>query len=109
MLGSNYKATVSTQTGYTINSVIVKVGETIVQSGTNTTINLTNILGDVEITATATLNNYTINYVNIIDSDCVESTNTSRSIDHGLTYTTTIHKKEGYATLGPGSVTVGGV
>lgn len=109
LLGSNYKATVSTQTGYTINSVIVKVGETIVQSGTNTTINLTNILGDVEITATATLNNYTIDYVNIIDSDCVESTNTSRSIDHGLTYTTTIRKKEGYATLGPGSVTVGGV
>ena len=109
LLGSDYKATVSTQTGYTITSVIVKVGETIVQSGTNTTINLTNILGDVEITAVATLNNYTINYVNIIDSDCVESTNTSRSIDHGLTYTTTIRKKEGYATLGPGSVTVGGV
>ena len=109
LLGSDYKATISAQTGYTITSVIVKVGETIVQSGTNTTINLTNILGDVEITAVATLNNYTINYVNIIDSDCVESTNTSRSIDHGLTYTTTIRKKEGYATLGPGSVTVGGV
>ena len=109
LLGSNYKATVTADANYVLDSVVVKVGGQTVQSGTNANIDLNNILGDVEITAVATLNNYTIDYVNIIDSDCVESTNTSRSIDHGLTYTTTIRKKEGYATLGPGSVTVGGV
>lgn len=80
----------------------------VAHTDTAASISLNNILGDVIIVAEAELNTHTIDYSNI-ESTCVKSSNTATEITHGETYVTTLSKKEGYATLGAGNVTVGGV
>ena len=107
LLGSNYKATVVANTNYKLTNVTVN-GTAVTHSDTTATINLDNILGDVIIVAEAELNKHAIDYREV-QSECVTSSNTATEITHGETYVTTLSKKEGYATLGAGRVTVGGV
>ena len=109
LLGSSYSATVSVAPGYVLQSVTVTMGGTVVpgyNASTNPNIQIDSVLGDIVITAVAQLITYNIAYN--ITPTCVESTNTTPTIQHGQNYSTTLQPLTGYQNIGAGNVTVGG-
>lgn len=109
LLGSSYSATVSVAPGYVLQSVTVTMGGIVVpgyNASTNPNIQIDSVLGDIVITAVAQLITYNIAYN--ITPTCVESTNTTPTIQHGQNYSTTLQPLTGYQNIGAGNVTVGG-
>lgn len=91
--GTSYTATLIPDTGYSINSVVVKmnnvdVTNTVYSSGN---INIPNVTGNIEITAIATANSVTVTY-NLTNVDSSNSATTS-TIDSSYTTTLSANKK----------------
>lgn len=108
--GSSYSATLSPSGGYEISTVTVTMGESDVTSSvySNGSINITNVTGNIIITATAIessteATSYTItkNLTNVTIN------NSLSSINEGSSYSAILTANSGYA-LGTVTVTMGG-
>lgn len=108
--GSSYSATLSSSSGYEISTVTVTMGGTDITSSvySNGNINITNVTGNIVITATAIessteVTSYTItkNLTNIAIN------NSLSSINEGSSYSAILTANSGY-TLGTVTVTMGG-
>ena len=108
--GSSYSATLSSSSGYEISTVTVTMGGIDVTSSvySNGNINITNVTGNIIITATAIessteVTSYTItkNLTNVTIN------NSLSSINEGSSYSATLTANSGY-TLGTVTVTMGG-
>ena len=94
--GSSYVATITAQTGYTLNSVTCTMGGT-TQTVSDGRINISSVTGDIVITATATKNavvdgEHVVTY-NLLNCD---TSQTVESVKSGSAYSTTITPKSGY-------------
>lgn len=107
--GSSYSATLSPSGGYEISTVTVTMGGIDVTSSvySNGSVNITNVTGNIVITATATessteVTSYTItkNLTNVTIN------NSLSSINEGASYSATLTANSGY-TLGTVTVTMG--
>ena len=108
--GSSYSATLSPSSGYEMATVTVTMGGVDVTSSvySNRNINITNVTGDIVITATATENNPEVTSYTITKNlTNVTINNSSSSINEGSSYSATLTANSGYA-LGTVTVTMGG-
>lgn len=101
---ASYSATVSANTGYTLNTVTVTMGGTDITSTaySNGTISIASVTGNVVITVTTTANTYTVTKN---ATNCTITGNASAT--HGSSYTATIEADSGY-TLQTPTITMGG-
>ena len=104
--GSSYSATISPNTNYAMSNISVTMGGTNITSSavSGNAINITNVTGNIVITASATIITRTVTY-NL--SNCTSS-NTSSNVNNGSSYSTTITSNGNY-TMSSISVTMGGV
>ena len=104
--GSSYSATISPNANYTMSNISVTMGGTNITSSavSGNAINITNVTGNIVITASATIITRTVTY-NL--SNCTSS-NTSSNVNNGSSYSTTITSNGNY-TMSSISVTMGGV
>lgn len=109
--GETYTATVSTNSGYVIDSICVKMnGEDITESAwnaTSKTISIENVSGDIDIECDSkeyVPQEYTIthNYTNVSSSHILET------IEEGASYAATLTPDEGYK-MSTITITMGGV
>lgn len=101
---ASYSATVSANTGYTLNTVTVTMGgEDITSTAySNGSISIASVTGNVVITVTTTANTYTVTKN---ATNCTITGNASAT--HGSSYTATITADSGY-TLQTPTITMGG-
>lgn len=95
--GSTYRATISANSGYTMNNITVTMGGTNITSSvvSGNTINITNVTGNVVITATTTkLGSGTYSVTNNL-TNCTTSNNTN-IVNDGAEYYATISANSGY-------------
>lgn len=103
--GSSYSATISPNSNHQINSISVTMGGSDITSSavSGNTINISNVTGNIVITATASVITYTI--TNNL-SDCSTS-NSNKSINSGSSYSATISPNSNYE-ISSITVTMGG-
>lgn len=108
--GSSYSATLSPSDGYKMATVTVTMGGADVTSSvySNGNINITNVTGNIVITATAIESNPEVTSYTITKNlTNVTINNSSLSINEGSSYSATLTANSGYA-LGTVTVTMGG-
>ena len=109
--GEAYTATIAAESGKTITSVVIKMGNVDITSTAYTAgsgaINIAKVTGAVTITAVATMPSVTYTITRNLTN--VASSNTANSIAEGAPYTTTLSPTGTYKKLGAITVTMGGV
>ena len=103
----SYNATISANSGYEIESIVVTMGGTDISSTvvTGNNINIPSVTGDIVITAIATAIQKTYSITNNL-SNCITN-NASNTVNENESYNATISAKSGY-TLSSIVVTMGG-
>ena len=108
--GEAYTATIAAESGKTITSVVVKMGDVDITATAYTAgsgvINIAKVTGAVTITAVATMPSVTYTITRNLTN--VASSNTANSIAEGASYNTTLTPTGTYKKLGDISVTMGG-
>ena len=108
--GEAYTATIAAESGKTIASVVIKMGDVDITSTAYTAgsgaINIAKVTGAVTITAVATMPSVTYTITRNLTN--VASSNTANSIAEGASYNTTLTPTGTYKKLGDISVTMGG-
>lgn len=108
--GEAYTATVAADSGKTITSVVVKMGDVDITATAYTagsgTINITKVTGAVTITAVAIMPSVSYN-ITLNLTNCASS-NTANTIAEGAAYTTTLSPTGTFKKLGTITVTMGG-
>ena len=106
--GSPYSATISPNDGYTIDTITVTMGGVDVTSSVvdGNSINISNVTGNIVITATASSSVTTYTVTNNL-TNC-SSNNNSDTVNANYSYTSTLSPNDGY-TISSITVTMGGV
>ena len=112
--GSSYTSNITANSGYELMNISITMGGTNITSSafSGGKINISNVTGDIVITAQATASSGTTDpgatsYTVTRNLTNCSSSNTSSSVSKGATYTTRITANSGY-TLGAITVTMGG-
>ena len=111
--GSSYSTTVTANSGYELMNISITMGGTNITSSafSGGAINISNVTGDIVITAQATASSTTdpeaTSYTVSRNLTNCSSSNTSSSVSKGASYATKITANSGY-TLGAIKVTMGG-
>ncbi len=96
--GSTYSVTISAQTGYTLSSVVVRHNGSVVSPVSGNTYRITNVSGNITITATATSvvpTDYHVTY----DLENATSSNNATSVSAGSSYSVTLTPNSGYRII----------
>ena len=100
--GSTYEVTITAQSGYTLSSVAVRHNGQTVSPISGNTYRITNVSGNITVTATATadVTTYTVTY----DLENATASNNATIVTAGSSYTVTLTPNSGY-TISSATVT----